>query len=298
MSGGQWRSVSCNVCGSNRAAIVHPGNVQAIPSYRITDHAVGAHPTLVRCRECGLVYANPQPTDAAALYAQCEPDTLYEREREARLATFAWLLDRLSRHIVGGRLLDVGCSTGLLLAAARDKGWCVDGLEPSAWAARQAAQLYKIPVVNGTLADAPFSEGDFDAITMVDVIEHLADPAANLARACRLLRPGGVLLITTPDISSAAARLLGAKWWGILPTHLWYFDRRTLGRLLAQGGFRVLESARARRNFSLAYWAVKLGSYSARLGQAAGSVLRVSGLDRRSLWVDLRDQLLVIACKE
>jgi predicted Zn finger-like uncharacterized protein len=298
MNDSRWANVPCNVCGADQSAVLHPSTLQALPSYRVTDHQIGCHPALVRCQQCGLVYANPQPADLAALYERCEGDPLYEGETAGRLRTFAWLLSRLQKQVAGGRLLDVGCSVGLLLVAAREQGWQVCGLEPSAWAARQAALAHEIPVTQGTLADAPPSYQDFDAITLVDVLEHLADPATELARARRLLRPGGVILISTPDISAAAARFLGERWWGMLPTHLWYFDRRALRRLLEQSGFRILEIARARRSFSLDYWANKLNSYSPHLGRVVSWALRVSGLGSQSFWLDLGDQLLVIARKE
>ena len=290
--------VTCNLCGADLPAALYPSTLCDLASYRITDHQIGCHLALVRCQRCGLVYASPQPADLFALYEQCENDPLYEGEVEGRLRTFDWLLTRLQKHVARGRLLDVGCSIGLLLVAARAKGWQVCGIEPSVSAAKQAALAYQIPVVQGTLADAPASFREFDAITMVDVLEHLADPAEELARARQMLRPGGLSSISTPDISSAAARLLGERWWGILPTHLWYLDRRTLRQMLEQSGFRVLESGRAKRNFRLAYWGSKMNGYSLHLGRAVGWLLRASGLGRSSFWLDLGDQLLVIARKE
>lgn len=298
MSQSRWVNVPCNVCGADQPAILYPSTLREFASYRVTDHQIGCHPHLVRCRECGLVYAKAQPADLAALYARCEQDPLYESEATGRLRTSSWLIGRLQRHVAAGRLLDVGCSTGLLLLAARANGWQVCGLEPSAWAARQASLTHGIPVFQGMLADAPPSCQDFDAITMLDVLEHLADPATELARARRMLRPEGVILISTPDISSTTARFLGERWWGMLPTHLWYFDQRTLRRLLEQSGFRVLEVARAKRSFSLAYWVAKLNSYGLHLGRAVGWLLRVSGLGQQSFWLDIGDQLLIIARKE
>jgi 2-polyprenyl-3-methyl-5-hydroxy-6-metoxy-1,4-benzoquinol methylase len=111
-------------------------------------------------------------------------------------------------------VLDVGCGIGLLLSEARRRGLEVHGVELSHWSVWQA-RARGIEVVHGILEEAGFPAGWFDAVFMIDVIEHLAAPVRTLAEVARVLHPGGTLCLVTPDASAAAARLAGARWWGL-----------------------------------------------------------------------------------
>src|SRR6266498_1686762 len=109
---------------------------------------------------------------------------------------------RIEARAPKGRLLDVGCGTGIFLAVMRERGWRVAGLEPNeAWAAQLRRNL-DLEVHTGTLERVPPTLGQFDVVTMLDVIEHLADPLAALAADRRVLRPGGLLVLTTPNLNA------------------------------------------------------------------------------------------------
>lgn len=153
------------------------------------------------------------------------------------------------------RLLDVGAATGLFVERARTRGWEATGIEPSEWASAYARDTLGQPVMTGTLATLGVPEGTLDAVTMWEVIEHLPDPAAELARIRRVLRPGGFLALTTPDARSLVTRALGKRWpgWSKVPEHLFFFDRATLVRLLQQSGFRVVTSRYVPLFVSLGY---------------------------------------------
>src|SRR5205807_6541778 len=114
---------------------------------------------------------------------------------------------------------------GLLLSAARQRGWVATGVEPSSFAATYARDRHQLDVQHADLMSAQLPERHFDAIVMGDVIEHLVDPAAALARANELLRNGGLLCIVTPDAGSVVARTLRSRWWSVIPTHVQYFTR-------------------------------------------------------------------------
>jgi SAM-dependent methyltransferase len=88
---------------------------------------------------------------------------------------------------------------------------------------------------------------------MIDFIEHTPAPRAAIARARRILAPGGVLCLVTPDIHSFAARLAGRRWWHLRPGHLAYFSRRSLRALLASGGFSIVRERRYAWTFSAHY---------------------------------------------
>jgi methionine biosynthesis protein MetW len=149
----------------------------------------------------------------------------------------------------GGSALDLGCASGGLLALLRPRAGHLAGLELSASAARAAAQIGD-EVVQGALEDAelPFAPAAFDLVVLADVLEHLADPAAALARAVEWCRPGGAILVSVPNVAHWRARLALAR--GRWPqeergtfdsSHLRWFTRASLGELLRAAGLRDVE---------------------------------------------------------
>ena len=192
----------------------------------------------------------------------------YVEEEEGQRATARDLLELLERHVDPGALLDLGCWVGFLLDEARARGWRPTGVEPSRVAADFARDRLGLPIVEAPLEAADLAPGAFDAIVMADVIEHLPDPGAALDRAAALLAPGGALLLVLPDAGSRVARVLGRRWWSVIPTHVQYFTRRSLPTLLARHGWRVLEGRTAPKAFSVRYYLGRAGGYSPALGRA------------------------------
>lgn len=202
------------------------------------------------CRACSLRFLHPQPTpeELERLYGstyfsnQAPGSPGYDRyveEIEHHRLTFA---DRLQLLPAPGReasLLDIGASIGIFVEQARRVGWEAEGVEPSAWAAEYARKTLGQPVRTGRLEDQGLPPGRHDVITMWEVIEHLPDPALVLDEIHRLLKPGGILALSTPDAGSLVTRLLGHRWpgWKKVPEHLFFFDRRTLRTLLRRTGF-------------------------------------------------------------
>ena len=144
-----------------------------------------------------------------------------------------WRLRRLARS---GRLLDVGCAAGFFLAEAQRYYDC-EGVELSAFSSKFAREHLGLKVHTGTLADAWFASGQFDLITLWDVIEHVPDPRGVLDEVARLLKPGGHAVLTTGDVESAYARARAADWPLMGPPwHLYYFSRTTLGCMAHAAG--------------------------------------------------------------
>ena len=142
--------------------------------------------------------------------------------------------------VVPGRMLDVGCGSGDLLAHFAKRGWEVEGIEPSASAVAAAARR-GVRVHEGTLHDQPWQAGSFALITFQHALEHIVDPLDALERARALLAPGGLLVITVPNWSSWQRRLLFRSRWSALdlPRHQQHFSPRALERLAASLGLRV-----------------------------------------------------------
>jgi len=257
-SGRADRARPCPACGTVgrlrpfRAGTVRVEDVRP-DDFRITDAHYGRCWPLSRCAVCGMVTAEPLPAPEvlARLYEAVE-DPTYVAEAAVRRRNFErvlrFLTDRLG--VRPGRLLDVGAALGVLVETARALGWEAYGIEPSR-AMAEAAQRRGIPVEPVSLEawDGPVHA--FDVITVLDVIEHVAEPDRFLAKALRHLRPGGVVCIVTPDVTSVAARILGRRWWHYRPAHVHFFSPRSLRTLVERLGGRVVAWRRYCWFFSL-----------------------------------------------
>jgi methionine biosynthesis protein MetW len=149
----------------------------------------------------------------------------------------------------GGSVLDLGCASGGLLALLRSRAGHLAGLELSPTAARAAAQVGD-HVICGALEDPrlPFEAASFDLVVLADVLEHLADPAAGLARAVGWCRPGGAVLVSVPNVAHWQARLalLRGRWpqtdsGTFDASHLRWFTRDAVATLLREAGLRDVE---------------------------------------------------------
>ncbi|MGH9682887.1 MAG: class I SAM-dependent methyltransferase [Candidatus Acidiferrales bacterium] len=147
-----------------------------------------------------------------------------------------------------GCLLDVGCLWGSFLDTARQAGFEVTGVEPHERAAQYARDVLKLNVLSGSLSTAALPQASFDAITILDVIEHLCDPLTELRTILGLLKRNGVLVVVTPNVEGLPVLVLGWKrrvfgqlWCPIdeMPWHLWGFTPATMARALKLAGYRV-----------------------------------------------------------
>ncbi|MBX3328805.1 MAG: class I SAM-dependent methyltransferase [Nitrospira sp.] len=149
------------------------------------------------------------------------------------------------------RLLDVGCSSGALLAVAAKLGFSPSGVEIASKAA-ETAQRAGFDVFCGLLHEARFADESFDVITAFELIEHLNAPRLLLNECHRILKPEGVLIINTPNAASWTASVMRECWDGFslssMGGHVSFFSPRSLANLAGQCGFRVerLETRRVR----------------------------------------------------
>lgn len=190
-----------------------------------------------RCSACDQVFSGQHKNadELADWYAD------YYTERNTTLdpltrSRYHELLHRFETHRRSGRLLDVGCGFGFLLATAAERGWEVYGSEISSSALRYTERLglARDRIHLGGIEDADLPPESFDVVTLLEVIEHLHDPMPTLRAVARLLRPGGVLYLTTPNYASLSRLILRDNWSVIHPEeHLSYFDTHSLVTLLA-----------------------------------------------------------------
>jgi len=207
--------------------------------------------TLVRCDRCSFMFVYPRPTED-------ELKLLYDDEYfsgedlakclDFRKPVFEQCLTTLKSVARGyGRLLDVGCATGEFVQEAAAWGWDAEGIESSRTAASFARTQKGLSVHNADLESVPFSQNSFDAVTLLDVLEHLLHPRDAMQRVHGLLRPGGIVVVRLPNtlFHLPKSRLCGALrvndmgLW--MRYHLNHFTPKTLRGLLQTVGFKVLQ---------------------------------------------------------
>jgi SAM-dependent methyltransferase len=295
-----WRCPACDAtAAAPRFARGAPatGSVDAesfVPSSDRFGSTVGA---LLRCLRCGHASLAERPEQEVfeGAYLDAADETSL-REEEGQVATASRDLARLERVVAPGRLLDIGSWTGSLLVAAARRGWTADGLEPSAWASSRAAER-GCDVRQAVLDDVTLADGSYRAVVAADVIEHLVDPASALATIAAALEDGGGLLLTVPDAGSSVARVLGRRWWSVLPMHVQYFTRASMTALLERTGFVVDEIATHAKAFSWEYYAERLEAFLPVGGRVAPAMIRRLGLTDRVVAPDFRDRMIVVARK-
>jgi SAM-dependent methyltransferase len=287
---------ACVICGATAPDLAYRGTSAAPTGEQLSPsrHHPGEQPELYRCRRCRVLQAQAAEAQLRAAYAAMK-DEVYIAEEAARRVTFRRLLDRVDRSGAPLRVLDVGCGPGLLLDEARRRGWQAHGVDLSAWAVEQA-RARGIDALHGTLADAAFPSASFDAVFMVDVLEHLTDPVGTLLEATRVLRPGGSLCVVTPDADSAAARLLGSRWWGMLPGHIVLFPRAVTVELIRALGYEVRGSRTAPRHFSVDYLLGTLAGYLPAVDRLRRP-LAATPLARQIVPVNLLDEPVLVATR-
>lgn len=162
----------------------------------------------------------------------------YLRDRNLIVENFARRVRWLEPHARGRRLLDVGAAYGFLVQAAGEAGFDATGLEPASACVQWSRRELGVEMVQDLVEVARFEAASFDVVTLMDVIEHLVDPALALARIRKWLRPGGLVVIETGDFSALLPRVCGRRWYYYdPPQHLTYFSRVSLERVLRAAGF-------------------------------------------------------------
>lgn len=280
---------ACALCGARGLTLVRRGNIPeplAPGHFAVTDSRYGVTADIFRCPACGLMQCSALGDPQAFYAALSDPD--YEAGRPQRALQMRRVLERLAPFCPRGRLLDVGAATGILVEEARARGYDAAGIEPSAAFCR-VAQARGLPVCHGVFPH-PQVPGPFDAVMLVDVLEHVADPVGLLRNAAAALAPGGVGVVVTPDAGSLAARLLGWRWWHFRVAHVMYFTRATLHRALAAAGCKPLQVCRPGWYFAGDYLCARLLRYL-----PGGRRLRAPAwLRRLTIPLNPRDSLLVV----
>lgn len=233
---GDVRAVDCPFCGARKP--IHLFDLQWSRA--------------VRCARCGFAYVDPRSSSAVlqarlqewAVQDVVDPERLRIAFDEGAIALYQRYLAGIERATRSGgrRLLDVGCATGALLSVAAARGWEAEGLELGLASAAYVRDRLGLVVHTSSLFDFTPDPRGHDAITLLEVIEHLEEPMAALRRVAEWIRPGGTLLISTPNFDSLYRRLHGPRWWVVNcpDDHVAFFTPGTLRAAVEAVGLRVV----------------------------------------------------------
>ncbi len=286
--------IPCNLCGSEDRQAYCPEN------------GLG----LVQCQHCGLVYVSPRP-DANELYA-LYGETYFHNDESSKVGythyvndeqnirnTFAGRLDRLVPFIKTGKLLDVGCAAGFFMSEADKRGWQVSGVDVSSFAVEYTRSRFGFEASVGSLLELDLPTAGYDLVTLWDVIEHVPDPKAYITEIARLVRPGGVFALATPDVGSIPARLAGRRWVGykLSEEHVYYFSIKTLTRMLNEAGFDVVNVRHVGKVVTLSLFLDRLAMYVPFLARGLQALEKSFSLSERSFYVNPLDIVSITARK-
>ena len=263
-------TTACDLCGSESATAAITSQDFLLQRREVTAE-------FVKCDRCGLVYQNPRPTQEEMhnhYPSDYESYTLHPEDSGS-----SWLLRKaiqyglskrrrlVSQNKGSGRILDVGCATGVFLREMhQDSHWDAYGVEPNGYAARIARERYGLNVFHGTLEQASFENRYFDVVTLWDVLEHLHSPSEALAEIHRILKADGLLILRVPNGLSRDAQLFGKAWAGLdPPRHLYVFTPDTLRELLTENHYSIRELGCQSGGYptfvlSLRFWLTSTGS--------------------------------------
>jgi SAM-dependent methyltransferase len=271
----------------------------------------------LRCPQCGLVWLSPRPVPEELGKVYSNYSTHTPEGRRSRLALWrqkvetalyastpgygnliegwGWkLLGRVLSKVplltdVGrlgtmclegdqkGMLIDVGCGAGEFLARMRTAGWQVLGIEPDPSAAKHAEERFGLPVIVGALPDVGLRDATFDAVALHHVLEHAPDPLRLLMECRRVLKPGGRLVVATPNVDSMGHRQFEASWRGLEPPrHYYLFSMATLREFVSRCGITISLLRTSSRSASW-IWAVSAAQKNDEAARTAWKI-KLQGL--------------------
>jgi len=259
------------------------------------------------CSECGLMFVFPRPLSEELLavydidYYRRGNKYLTSEGSETQspsLASDAQRIEIIKKYRTSGKLLDVGCAMGGFLTLGRQEGFEVHGVEVSEVCVAHVKEQFGIHVHKGDLPSVRLSSNAYEIVCMWDVLEHLSEPSETLSEAHRILRPGGLLFVSTGDSGSLYARIM-ARLWHLLtpPQHLFFFTRKSLAMALSQNGFVVRDFLCPGKYVNVDFLFLKARETFGSLVKPLQFVARALGVGPRKLYINLYDIMTCIAQK-
>jgi SAM-dependent methyltransferase len=222
-----------------------------------------------------MVYASPRPAKESLhlLYGDVS-DEVYASVESGRRDMAKRLLQSFPQK---GSLLDLGAGTGVFLDEARHQGFSVYGIEPSLFYAKQAKEHFNLALKTEPFPNNLFDSMQFDYITLWDIIEHVDDPSAVVKKAYALLKPGGMIFISTMNVDSLFAKVSGRRWPWYMAMHIYYFSKRSLRQLVMNQGFTDVSTRLYVHHCKLSYIALKFSESCFKLPQFIFKIIERMG---------------------
>ena len=259
------------------------------------------------CLSCGLVQLVPTPTPET-LRALYEGDSYfggeaatgyseYEDQEQEYLATFREDVRRIREFVPSGRILEVGCGYGYFLQCALDAGYDAYGIDLSPAAVKWASTRHPGRVFCGLLEEVPeIQDQKYDVIFGSHLIEHLTEPSEFLREASRLLRPGGLVVMVTPNIKSLLSRVSGSRWVSFkIPEHVSYYDPATITKLLNRTGYTVRAVDSAYQYYALPFVSTRIRELLHPVSRIVPPIERLRPLRNRKIRVTSGSMRVVAA---
>lgn len=263
---------------------------------------------ILKCTGCNLVFLHPRPTlneikecyqntyfqsgqagSGYTSYSQLEQELYLEARQRLKI---------IAQYSPSGRLLDVGCGYGHFLKSAQELEYKVMGLDISRQAIDKLKNHFHIDGKVGSV-DTDLPKSKFRIITSWDVVEHFPTPLTSFKNLSKIQNRGDFLFITTPNIESIDARLLGKYWYGFkrIPEHLYFYSPQTLTNYLQKAGYQVVKIKNWGFYRNIGYCMDQIARYSQPLHKIAASLSRFLNLRSKALFFPIID-MFVIARKK
>jgi 2-polyprenyl-3-methyl-5-hydroxy-6-metoxy-1,4-benzoquinol methylase len=246
---------NCPACGQNDFEVLFESNMEpddfnvlfnysmeghdspeGVEGYLVPGKEWGRH---VKCKYCQLIYMNPieQVSKTNEYYFKAKNNHA-STIRESYLRTAKSQVGLIQKYTRGMNLLDIGCAQGFFLFSASKAGYTTKGIEISQDAVEYAREEFGLDIEAKPFEELRFTENSFDVVTLWQVLEHVPYPLMILEEVHRILKPGGLLVVSTPNIESIPAKILRKKWWDIKRLHVNQFTTKTLTGILQNAGFK------------------------------------------------------------
>jgi len=232
-------------------------------SKKIKERKVRNNLVVIRCHYCGVEFLKEFPGKAVLekFYKTQEYYRFWgklnwrniKQVEQVKKATAERVLDLIEQYGKKGKILDVGCATGTLLMVAKMRGWEIYGVEVSGDFARITRERLGDNVYQGMFEEAPFKAGSFDMVLFYDSLEHMTNPQKIVAKVFKILKPGGCLVVFTPNRESLSARIMGRNWTHYKTEHLFYFSPKSLKEFLNKEGFETVAQGGASKALNITY---------------------------------------------
>lgn len=252
--------------------------------------------TIVQCKEChfAILKKYPKLGSLRSLYShnyfkdKIEEDHLADSQHKYNLVSKYFRREK-------PRILDFGCGTGNFAKICKNRGNVIYGYDLSEYAASYIKKKYGIPAKSGKLHKEIYSKSYFDSICLFDVIEHMPNFRKATEIFCHWLKPGGYLILTTPNIESWDARLLGPRWYGFtkIPEHINYFSPTSIKMLLEENGFKIEKINTIGFARSIDFILGKLFKEKGLLQKMIKKIVDVFGVGKKIFYIPATDMIII-----